>query len=246
MAPANVRVVVPVLPTVTAAAPVPLASVPVPIPVSVIAPVSALSELIVSPPSSFVAPTAPLMVVAAVPESIVRVSVPATSASTAPLKLTIPSTPPVSVVIAILLISSTGPVNVRLGALPPVPAASEVLISPSNSILVLPLIDMVLISSPAPIACTDTVPVPAVPVVSVRSSSLVPAIAPAILMFPPLDAALLIFVLIVRSAPSASNIDPPTNDTAFPPVVITGAAPVKSIFPAPDAVVTVRSPEDLK
>ena len=55
------------LPTVTAAAPVPLEAVPVPIPVSVIAPVSALSELIVSPPNSLVAPTAPLMVVAAVP-----------------------------------------------------------------------------------------------------------------------------------------------------------------------------------
>ena len=77
------------LPTVTAAAPLPVAAVPVPIPVSVIAPVSVLAELIVSPPNSELAPTAPLMVVAAVPESIVSVSLPATSASTAPVNLTI-------------------------------------------------------------------------------------------------------------------------------------------------------------
>ena len=42
-------VVVPVLPTVTAAAPEQLEDVPVPIPVSVIAPVSPLVVLMVSP-----------------------------------------------------------------------------------------------------------------------------------------------------------------------------------------------------
>ena len=65
-------------------------------------------------------------------------------------------------------------------------------------------------------------------------------------MFPPLSTPLLIFVLMVRLDPLASNISPPTNSTAFPAVVTTGLAPVKSIFPAPAAVVAVRFPEVLK
>ena len=64
---------------------------------------------------------------------------------------------------------------------------------------------------------TDTVPdvVPTVPVVRVTSSSLVPAIAPAIVMSPPLVfAGLPMFVWIVRFAPLASNTSPPTNSTS--------------------------------
>ena len=64
---------------------------------------------------------------------------------------------------------------------------------------------MVLISLPAPIACTDTFPVvPTVPVVNVKFSSLLPAIAPATIIFPPLLLpGLPMFVWIVKFAPSA-------------------------------------------
>ena len=86
---------------------------------------------------------------------------------------------------------------------------------------------------------------PAVPVVRVKSSSLVPTILPATVIFPPAPEALIKFVLIVRSDPSANSIEPPTNSTASPEVVIVGAVPVKSIFPAPDAVVMVKSPSVL-
>ena len=64
--------------------------------------------------------------------------------------------------------------------------------------------------------CTDTFPVvPTVPVVNVKFSSLVPAIAPATVIFPPLLLpGLPKFVWIVKFAPLPSKISPPTNSTA--------------------------------
>ena len=67
----------------------------------------------------------------------------------------------------------------------------------------------------------------------------------AIVIAPPLSAALLIFVLIVK-VPFWISISPPAKLTASPVVLITGLAPENiislSLVSVPPAVVTVKLP----
>ena len=175
-------------------------------------PLSAVASatFITSPDNAVVPPTTPTDTLPA-PESIVRVLF----ASTAPI-VTEPSLVVWLVSIVMLAPNVISPV-IDTEA----PESSEVEIFPFKVTPSLPV--TVIVSISVAIIPKATVALPsAEPAFKVTASSDVPVISPAIDIGPPTE-------LTVKSAPSASNKCPATNEIASLEVVNTGAVPVKEI-----------------